>query len=135
MVVNEMKLRKKKNDPNQKKDPKPKKFADEQVDWADYNPMRCIQDSEKKYKNKWKIVSLVAKGHCVVGAVFHVVCDDNTGEFDPYFIERIKNCISLMFEKDLIQQLEAEINKKHTYKNWHNAMAYNSKLSLELSAN
>ena len=36
-----------------------------------------------------------------------------------------------MFEKDLIQQLEAEINKKHTYKNWHNAMAYNSKVALE----
>ena len=102
MVVNEMKLRKKKNDA-QKKDPKQKKFTDEQQDWADYNPMRCIQDSEKHQKSKWKIVSLVSKGHCVVGAVFHVVCDDNTGEFDPYFIERIKNCISLMFEKELIQ--------------------------------
>ena len=30
-----------------------------------------------------------------------------------------------MFEKELIQQLEAEINKKHTYKNWRNAKAYN----------
>ena len=102
MVVNEMKLRKKKNDLNQKKEQKRKKFTDEQADWSDYNPMRGIQDNEKKLKNKWKIVSLVARGHCVVGAVFHVVCDDNTGEFDPYFIERIKNCISLMYEKDLI---------------------------------
>ena len=31
----------------------------------------------------------------------------------------------MMFEKELIQQLEAEINKKHTYKNWRNAKAYN----------
>ena len=39
----------------------------------------------------------------MVGAVFHVVRDDNTGEFDPYYIERIKNCMSMMFEKELIQ--------------------------------
>ena len=94
--------------------------------------MRGIQESEKKQKSKWKIVSLVARGHCVVGAVFHVVRDDNTGEFDPYYIERIKNCMSMMFEKELIQQLEAEINKKHTYKNWRNAKAYNQKLQLEI---
>ena len=40
MVVNEMKLRKKKNDPTQSKEKKQKKFSDEQADWADYNPMR-----------------------------------------------------------------------------------------------
>ena len=40
MVVNEMKMRKKKNDPEKKKESKPKKFSDEQPDWSDYNPMR-----------------------------------------------------------------------------------------------
>jgi hypothetical protein len=29
----------------------------------------------------------------VIGAVFHVVALDNTGEFDPYFVERIKNAL------------------------------------------
>ena len=32
----------------------------------------------------------------MVGAVFHVVRDDNTGECDPYYIERIKNCMTMM---------------------------------------
>lgn len=48
---------------------------------------------------KKKIVTLVAKGSCLIGALFHVNSEDNTGEFDPYFIERIKNCLQLMVEK------------------------------------
>ena len=28
-----------------------------------------------------------------------------------------KNCLSMMFEKELIQQLELEIATKHTFKN------------------
>ena len=51
---------------------------------------------------KKKIVTLVAKGSCLIGALFHVNSDDNTGEFDPYFIERIKNCLHLMIEKEFI---------------------------------
>ena len=43
--------------------------------------------------------------------------EDNTAEFDPFFIERIKNCVAMMFEKDFVQQLELEIQTKHTYKN------------------
>ena len=55
------------------------------------------------------MISLIAKGHCVVGAVFHVMDNDNTGEFDPYFIERIKNCMTLMFQKSFVESLELEI--------------------------
>jgi hypothetical protein len=29
----------------------------------------------------------------VIGCVFHVVNEDNTGEFDPYGIERMKNSL------------------------------------------
>jgi hypothetical protein len=49
--------------------------------------------------------------------VFHVSGNDNTGEFDPFFIERIKNCLHLMTEKEFIQQLDQEISMQHTYKN------------------
>ena len=46
--------------------------------------------------------TVVAKGSCLIGALFHVNSDDNTGEFDPYFIERIKNCLHLIIEKEFI---------------------------------
>lgn len=42
---------------------------------------------------------------------------DNTAEFDPFYIERIKNCLALMAEKDLVRQLELEISTRHTFKN------------------
>ena len=60
--------------------------------------------------------------------MFHAVNADNTAEFDPYYIERIKNCISLMVEKDLVRQLELEIMQKHTFKNAHLAQQYEDKL-------
>lgn len=53
----------------------------------------------------------------MVGAIFHVDKADNTAEFDPYYIERIKNCLNLMAEKDLVRQLELEILTRHTFKN------------------
>lgn len=54
--------------------------------------------------------------------------DDNAAEFDPYYIERIKNCLSLMMEKDLVRQLEQEIMQKHTFRNSHLARQYDDKL-------
>ena len=70
----------------------------------------------------------MSRGHCVVGAVFHVLNQDNAAEFDPYFIERIKNCLSLMVEKDLVRQLEQEIMQKHTFRNAHLARQYDDKV-------
>ena len=71
--------------------------------FKDYNPLRAIQTHEVEHTLKWKLITLVSRGHCVVGAVFNVLSDDNAAEFDPYFIERIKNCLSLMVEKDLVR--------------------------------
>jgi predicted RecB family nuclease len=57
---------------------------------------------------------LVSKGDYIVGAVFHVNSTDNTGEFDPFFIERIENCMYLMKEKEFFAQLEQEVLFQHT---------------------
>ena len=56
-----------------------------------------------------KLVTLVARGQLVVGVVAHVLAEDNTGEFDPYFIERIKNAVQLMVDKRFTEVLELEI--------------------------
>lgn len=44
-----------------------------------------------------KLITLVSgkgtSGSLVIGGVFHILDDDNTGEFDPYFIERMKNAL------------------------------------------
>ena len=40
-----------------------------------------------------KICTLVSQGSMVIGCVFHVVNEDNTGEFDPYGVERMKNSL------------------------------------------
>ena len=89
-----------------------------------------MQEHETKQSNnlKWKLLTLVSRGHCVVGAVFHIDSIDNAAEFDPYYIERIKDCLSLMVEKDLVRQLELEIMQKHTFRNAHNAQQYEARL-------
>lgn len=71
-----------------------------------------------------KLAVLVLKGSVVVGAVFHLNSVDNTGEFDPFFIERIKNSIKLMFEKEFIAQVDHEIQTQHTLKNKDIAAKY-----------
>jgi len=51
---------------------------------------------KKKELSNWKVkklATLVGKGQLVVGVVNHVLGDDNTGEFDPYFVDRIKNSL------------------------------------------
>jgi hypothetical protein len=44
-----------------------------------------------------KLITLVSgkgtSGSLAIGGVFHILDDDNTGEFDPYFIERMKNAV------------------------------------------
>lgn len=71
-----------------------------------------------------KLAVLVLKGSVVVGAVFHINSVDNTGEFDPFYIERIKNCIQLMLDKEFIAQLDHEIQVQHTLKNKEIAVKY-----------
>lgn len=50
-------------------------------------------------------------GALVIGAVFHVLSEDNTGEFDPYFIERIKNALQLMRNKNFVEALEQDLRE------------------------
>jgi len=56
------------------------------------------------------------EGSMVVGAVCHIVNDDNTGEFDPYFIERIKNALQMMRNKRFVEVIEADVSDNHTFK-------------------
>ncbi len=51
----------------------------------------------------------VTAGHLVIGAAFHILAVDNTGEFDPYFIERMKHALQLMKTKDFAAVIEAEL--------------------------
>ena len=53
---------------------------------------RARKDAEGGLKKK--LVTLVCgQSSLVLGAVFHILAEDNTGEFDPYFIERMKNSL------------------------------------------
>lgn len=51
----------------------------------------------------------------MIGVVCHILGDDNTGEFDPYCIERIKNAMQLMFDKSFIDVIENDINENNTF--------------------
>ena len=97
-IIEEMKRRRRISD--EKKTDKP---ASKAKAFEDFNPARVIQDHEDKPHHKWKLITLVSRGHCVVGAVFHVIAQDNAAEFDPYYIERIKTTLNLMVEKDLVR--------------------------------
>ena len=57
----------------------------------------------------------MAKGQLLVGVVSHVLSLDNTGEFDPYCIERIKNCVQMMVDKNFNEILEKDLNDKCTF--------------------
>lgn len=35
----------------------------------------------------------IENGSLMIGAVFHVLSENNTGEFDPFYVERIKNAL------------------------------------------
>lgn len=63
-----------------------------------------------------KVCTLVSQGPMVIGCVFHVINEDNTGEFDPYGIERMKNALQMMRCKKFAEVIETEINQMHTYK-------------------
>jgi len=56
-----------------------------------------------------KLATLVSAGRLVVAAAFHVIATDNTGEFDPYFIERMKHALQMMKTKDFAAAVEAEM--------------------------
>lgn len=51
----------------------------------------------------------------LIGGVFHVVHTDNTGEFDPYYIERMKNALSLMQEKGFVEAVEEDLRANNTF--------------------
>lgn len=121
-VIEEMKLRRR----NFEEAKKPSASARDVFE--DHNPLRAVQESENKNRDRCKLLTLVSRGHCLIGAVFHIYNGDNTAEFDPFFIERIKNCLNLMAEKELVQQLELEITQKHTFKNVFVAQQYEDKL-------
>ena len=58
----------------------------------------------------------MVRGQVVIGAVFDVKGEDNIGEFDPFFVERIKNCMSLLYQKNYIGRLQQEIIKWHSFR-------------------
>lgn len=122
-------MKKRRRNYEEDKQAKDKASAKKGRTFEDFNPLRATQDHEHQVNNlKWKVLTLVSCGHCLVGAVFHVIRPDNAAEFDPYYIERIKNCLTLMAEKDLVRQLELEITQKHTFRNKQNAQQYEEKL-------
>lgn len=47
--------------------------------------------------------------------VSHVLGDDNTGEFDPYFVERIKNAMQIMIDKQFLEIIEKDIDENNTF--------------------
>ncbi len=51
----------------------------------------------------------------MVGVVCHVLDDDNTGEFDPYYIDRIKNTLQLMIDKRFMEVIDNEISLNNTF--------------------
>lgn len=55
-----------------------------------------------------KMVTIVCdeSGALVIGAVFHILNEDNTGEFDPYFIDRMKNALQMMRNKHFAEAIE-----------------------------
>ena len=68
-IIEEMKKRRRNFEDNKSKStskPSGKVFED-------YNPMRVVQEHENKQGCKYKILTLVSRGHCLVGAVFHTL--------------------------------------------------------------
>lgn len=66
-----------------------------------------------------KLVTLVAgKGgsQVVIAGIFHVLDSDNTGEFDPYFVDRMKNALQMMCDKQFVGVLETEIAENGCFK-------------------
>ena len=63
-----------------------------------------IQNHVKQYT-----IQLVHQNDVTIGVVCHLMNYDIKNEFDPLMIERIKNCMKQLLEKDFIVNLSDEI--------------------------
>lgn len=76
----------------------------------DTNEIREKKERRKLEQGKSrKLVTMVGKGQLIIGVVSHILGLDNTGEFDPYCIERIKNAMQMMIEKGFIETIDSEL--------------------------
>ncbi len=57
--------------------------------------------AEMQYRSR-KLVTFVARSEVVIAGVFHVLDEDNTGEFDPFFVDRMKSALQMMNDKHFI---------------------------------
>jgi hypothetical protein len=62
-----------------------------------------------------QLCTLIGRGQLMLGVVSHVLAEDNTGEFDPYVIERIKNSLQLMFDKHFVEVIESDISENNCF--------------------
>ncbi|CDW73564.1 UNKNOWN [Stylonychia lemnae] len=78
--------------------------------------VREKRSRKKRDQNKTKkLATIVGRGQLIVGVVCHVLGDDNTGEFDPYFVERIKNAMQIMIDKHFLEVIENDISENNTF--------------------
>ena len=67
-----------------------------------------LQD-QSKGKTK-KLVVMVARGELLLSVVLHIVYKFYGGEYDPLYVERIKQTLFLMFDEKLLELLEHNYN-------------------------
>ena len=79
---------------------------------------------ETKGKAK-KIVVMIARGEMLIAVVLHIVFKNYGGEYDPLYIERLKQTLFLMYDKTLIEIMESNYNNLSLSTPYHSAQLIN----------
>lgn len=100
-------------DKEEKKNKEKSKDPKEQTDV--YTKERFLEAKRKdatietKGKVK-KIVVMIARGEMLIAVVLHIVFKNYGGEYDPLYIERLKQTLFLMYDRTLIEIMESNYN-------------------------
>jgi len=95
-----------------------------QIDELESKHKRKDNVEEPKGKVK-KIAVLIARGELLLGVVLHIVAKYYGGEYDPLYVERVKQTLFMLFDEKLFQIVEANMNKLSISTPYHAAKLMN----------
>jgi hypothetical protein len=92
-----------------------------------FDPYTCFDEEKgKKAEEKTKdprlrkLIVCIAKGEFMLGVVLNIVLNGPSGEFDSFYIERIKSTIQLFYEERLFKAFDQAFHSQSITTPFHN---------------
>lgn len=76
-----------------------------------YNEGLLKDESNQSKRKTKKLVVMISRGELLLSVVLHIVHKFYGGEYDPLYVERIKQTLFLMFDEKLLELMDHNYNK------------------------